>query len=291
MGDALGQLAKAGAEAVTTEEFAKFSEFFYRHTGIMFNEQKRYFVERRILDRIRSTGSEGFRDYFGFVRFQTSGAERQLLVNAMTVNETYFLREDYQFVALAEGVLPLLARGRRPSEPLRIWSVPCSTGEEPYSIAITILERWEQADAHDIQIMASDIDSQVLEQARAGAYGARSLHRLGPDLRERYFRRLQDGRFQLQDAIRDSIDFSTANVVDPRAMQRYRGIDVIFCRNLLIYFDDLSRRQTVEAFYECLVPGGFIFLGHSESMSRMSSLFRPCKFGDAVVYRKPLDDE
>ena len=275
--------------SLTTEEFARFCSFFYRHTGILFSEQKRYFVERRIQDRIRVTRSEGFRDYFSLMRFDAAGQELQHLVNAMTVNETYFFREDYQFTALTGGVLPYLARHRQ--RPIRIWSVPCSTGEEPYSIAISILEDWRDADTHDIEIHAADIDSEVLEQARAGIYAPRSLHRLPAQLRARYFAALPDGRFRLHEGIRGSIDFGLVNVIDPRSMARYRGMDVVFCRNMLIYFDDLSRRQAVEAIYECLAPGGFVFLGHSESMSRMSSLFQPCKIGDSVVYQKPLDSE
>ena len=274
---------------LSAEQFARFCTFFHGHTGILFNEQKRYFVERRVQERIRATGSEGFRDYFALTRFQASGRELQNLVNAMTVNETYFFREDYQFATLVRGVLPDLAR-RRPG-PIRIWSIPCSTGEEPYSIAISILEDWPDADSHDIEIHASDIDSEVLSQARAGIYGARSLHRLPVQLRARYFATLPDGRFQLHAGIRRSIEFGPVNLVDPVSTARYRGMDVVFCRNLLIYFDDLSRRQAMDAIYESLAPGGFVFLGHSESMSRMSSLFRPCKLGDSVIYQKPLDGE
>lgn len=273
--------------ALSSEEFARFCAFFYRHTGIQFNEQKRYFVERRVQDRIRATGSEGFQDYFGLLRFESSGRELQFLVNAMTVNETYFFREDYQFTALTSGVLPYLARRRQ--RPIRIWSLPCSTGEEPYSIAIAILEDWQDADAHDIEIHASDIDSEVLAQARAGNYGARALHRLSAQLRARYFTALPGGRFRLHEGIRGSIDFGPVNVVDPSSMARFYDMDVVFCRNMLIYFDDLSRRRAVEAIYECMAPGGFVFLGHSESMSRMSSLFHPLKVGDSVVYQKPVD--
>ena len=147
---------------MTQEEFAKFIEFFYRKTGIQFQDSKKYYVERRIADRVKQTRSETFRDYFTLVRFQATGEELQLLVNAMTVNETYFLREDYQFDALVNGILPEIARTKDRGNPIRIWSIPCSSGEEPYSIAISILERWDQADAWNIEILASDIDSKIL---------------------------------------------------------------------------------------------------------------------------------
>jgi chemotaxis protein methyltransferase CheR len=276
---------------VSTDEYAKFCEFFYRKTGILFSEQKRYFVERRILDRIRLTASEGFHDWFALVRFQAAGAELQALVNVMTVNETYFFRELYQFEALVQGMLPQVVQGRPPARPVRIWSLPCSTGEEPYSIGIHILENWAKADDYAIEILASDIDSRVLAQARTGRYGERSLQRVTPSLRTRYFTRLGDDQFQICDGLRGSVEFSTVNVADPANMRRFRDIDVLFCRNMLIYFDDLSRRQAVEAMYECLAPGGFICLGHSESMSRMSSLFRPRKFGEVIVYQKPPSGE
>jgi chemotaxis protein methyltransferase CheR len=291
MGVTTNRAADSEGLCVSAEEYARFCEFFYRKTGILFGEQKRYFVERRILDRIRLTGSEGFRDWFGLVRFQTTGAELQTLVNVMTVNETYFFRELYQFEALVQGILPLMVRRRPPARPIRIWSLPCSTGEEPYSIGIHIIENWACADDYAIEILASDIDSRVVTQARAGIYGERSLQRVGPSLRMRYFTRLGDDRFQLCEEMRTSVEFSAVNVVDPASMLRFHDIDVLFCRNMLIYFDDLSRRQAVEAMYECLTPGGFICLGHSESMSRISSLFRPRKFGEVVVYQKPPSGE
>jgi chemotaxis protein methyltransferase CheR len=271
---------------ITPQEFAKFCEFFYRKTGITFSESKRYFVERRVLERMEVTQSPTFREYFATVRFETTGQEMQSLVNAMTVNETYFFREDYQFDALVGGILQEVSEDKDPGDTIRIWSLPCSTGEEPYSIAIYILERWKRADDFNIEILASDIDSRALREARKGVYGERALSRVPQQLREKYFSPMADG-FQIAEALRESIDFSTINIIDAAHMRNYCNIDVIFCRNLLIYFDDLARRQAMETLYECLAPGGFICLGHSESMSRMSSLFRPRKISDAIVYQKP----
>jgi chemotaxis protein methyltransferase CheR len=196
------------------------------------------------------------------------------------------LREDYQFDILVRGILPEIARGRRPGERISIWSMPCSTGEESYSIAIHILENWAKADDFAIEIAGSDIDSRVLAAAKEGVYGERSLQRLSNQLRAKYFRKIDADKFQIRDALRESIDFSAANIMDAVQMKRFRFVDVIFCRNMLIYFDDTSRRLAVEMLYECLSPGGFICLGHSESMSRISSLFRPRKFEDTIVYQK-----
>jgi chemotaxis protein methyltransferase CheR len=278
-------------DPITEEELAKFCEFFYRKTGIMFSDNKRYFVERRLHERIGKTESRDFRNYFAALRLQNSTEEMQHLINLMTVNETYFFREDYQFAALVSGMLPELARNKKNGDAIRIWSLPCSTGEEPYSIAIYILDRWSRADDFDVEILASDIDTRVLASAKAGIFGERSLQKLSPAERERYFARIGTDQFQIRQEIRESIDFSKLNVMDTLHMQRYHDVDVIFCRNLLIYFDDVSRRQAVEAMYESLAPGGFICLGHSESMSRMSSLFQPRKFSETIVYQKCASSE
>ena len=285
-------IAAADTESVISDEdFAKFCEFFYRKTGIMFDPKKKYFAERRIADRMHKTGCATFREYFTNVRFETSGEEMQHLVNQMTVNETYFFREDYQLKALVEGILPDLAARRNREERVRLWSVPCSSGEEPYSLAIYILEQWADADRYNIEIMASDIDSAILAEAAAGVYGARALQRLSPALIRKYFTEQKDRQYRISADLRSSIDFSQGNVVDPAFMRRFRDIDVIFCRNMLIYFDDRSRRETIEAMYDCLSPGGFICLGHSESMSRISSLFRPRKYAELDHLPKTVRDQ
>jgi len=275
-----------GAAKISEQDYTRFCEFFYRKTGIMFGDNKGYFVERRLHERMAAVGSGSFREYFTGLRFDTVGTELQQLVNVMTVNETYFYREDYQFDELVRHVLPDIASRRAPGEPIRIWSMPCSTGEEPYSIAMQILENWTRADDYEIQILASDIDSRVVAAAREGIYGERALHRLSPRLKSRYFETHASG-YQVVEALRGSIDFSVVNVADPIAMRRFRDVDVIFCRNMLIYFDDVSRRTAVETLYESLRPGGVICLGHSESMSRMSSMFEPRKYGSTILYQRP----
>lgn len=273
---------------VTAEEFDQFCELFYRKTGMRLDAKRRYFVDRRLAERMAATGTATLRDYLTLLRFQPGGGELQALINEMTVNETYFFREDYQFECLTRQMLGEIAARKRPGERIRIWSVPCSTGEEPYSIAIWILERWPQADAFEIEIHASDIDSRALAAARLGIYEGRALHRVEPALRQKYFTQLPRRRWQVIAELRDSIDFSATNVASPAQTARMRGFDVIFCRNLLIYFDDTSRRETAEMFYEALLPGGFVCLGHSESMSRISPLFLPRKFPEALVHQKPL---
>jgi chemotaxis protein methyltransferase CheR len=272
--------------AFAAEDYQRFCEFFYRRTGIQFSASKRYFVDRRLADRIAATGSGTLRDYMILLRSaDPAGQELQHVINAMTVNETYFYREEYQLRALSGELMPELA-ARRPGEVLRIWSLPCSTGEEPYSIALHLTENWPGLAHVDVEVVASDIDTSVLNRARAGLYDARAVQNLPSSLLARHFDRQGDA-WRISQGMRSAVRFATVNLSDMAEMRRHRGLyDVIFCRNLLIYFDDISRRQAAEALYEALRPGGFVCLGHSESMSRISSLFTVRKTRDAIVYQR-----
>jgi chemotaxis protein methyltransferase CheR len=274
--------------SISQEEYLKFREFFYRKTGIYFEESKRYFVDRRLQDRMVATGSESFRDYFMTLRFQVSGEEIQALINAMTVNETYFYREDYQFRCLVNSLLNEIAHYKQAGDVIKIWSMPCSTGEEPYSIALHILEQWPLIERFDVEIWASDIDSKVLERARGGVFNKRSVQGLPTSILNKYFTQ-QGANYQICQMLRDSVRFELVNLNDSLQTRKYRGFDVIFCRNLLIYFDDVSRRQAAATFYDALNPGGFLGLGHSESMSRISSLFGVRRFAEGIFYQKERD--
>ncbi len=278
-----------GARLLVTDlDFQKFAEFFYRKTGIHFDEGKRYFVDKRLVERIEASGAESFRSYFTALRFEANGAEMQQLINIMTVNETYFFRETYQFDCLVNDMLDEVTCHKKPGARLRIWSIPSSTGEEPYSIAIYLLERWPQLDRYDVEILSSDIDTEVLRLAERGVYSARSVGQLPEAYLRKYFTAGSGGEWRISRDLVDAVQFSHVNLADPADTRRFRDIDVIFCRNLLIYFDDLSRRVAAEALFDTLSPGGFLCLGHSESMSRMSSLYTVRRFNDAMVYQKPL---
>ena len=274
-------------QEISLEEFQKFREFFYRKTGIQFDDNKRYFVDKRLIERIEATQSDSFRNYFTTLRFQTSGEELQQLTNLMTVNETYFFREDYQFKCLVESMLPAVCANKKPGSRLRIWSIPSSSGEEPYSIAIYLIEHWPQITDWDVELISSDIDTDILQKARQGVYSPRSVQHVSPLLLDRYFKKQKSGDFQICNDLRDSVEFTRVNLSEVSDTRPYRNFDVIFCRNLLIYFDDLSRRKAAEVFYDALNPGGFVCLGHSESMSRITSLFNVKKFPEAIVYQKP----
>ena len=272
---------------ITTENFNKFREFFYRKTGIQFEDSKRYFVDKRLIERIEATDSGNFRTYFTLLRFQSGGEELQALTNTMTVNETYFFREEYQFKCLVNSLLPEIVKKKPMDSTLRIWSIPSSSGEEPYSIALYLTEYWPDIAHWDVELISSDIDTSILKKARAGKYSERSVQHLPAVLLQRHFRRTHDGEYQISDDLRQAVEFSRVNLSEPADTRHYRGFDVIFCRNLLIYFDDLSRQKAAEAIYDALNPGGYICLGHAESMSRITSLFRVRKFPEAIVYQKP----
>jgi len=271
---------------ISDEAFQKFREFFYRRTGILFDDSKRYFVDKRLIERIEATGHPSFRSYFTFMRFQASGEELQALTNAMTVNETYFFREEHQFRCLVKAMLPEIVKTKKPGATIRIWSIPCSSGEEPYSIALYLTDYWPGIHEWDVELIASDIDTEVLKKARIGKFSPRSVQYLPGDLLRRHFKRLPDGDYQISENLRQAVEFTRVNLHDPADTRPYRGFDVIFCRNLLIYFDDLSRRRAAEVFYDALNPGGFICLGHSESMSRITSIYKVRKFPEAIVYQK-----
>lgn len=275
--------------AISAADFTIFREFFYRRTGIYFEDSKRYFVDKRLVERIKDTGSVSFREYFALLRLQPTGEEFQKLVNCMTVNETYFFREDHQLKTLVHSILPFIVKGKKRGEQIRLWSIPCATGEEPYSIAIYLLEWWPDLATWDVEIVASDIDTEVLQKAQAGIYSQHSVQHLPGPLLQKYFTRTREGLYQISDELRRSITFTRININDTTQTRRYRNFDVVFCRNLLIYFDDLSRRHAAEVFFDALNPGGFICLGHSESMSRISSLYAVKKFPEAIVYQKPED--
>jgi chemotaxis protein methyltransferase CheR len=271
---------------VTREEVQRLCEFLYRRTGMSFADNKRYYIDRRLAERIALTRSASFQAYFALLR-SDANHEIEHLVNAFTVNETYFYREEHQLRCMPSDLLDDVVRGKPAGEPIRIWSIPCSTGDEPYSIAIWLMENWTQVDSYDIEIVGSDIDTRALEAAADGVYGDRALMRLSKDIIDRYFQPVAGDMHQIDPGLRNSIQFTRTNLIDPTDMARYRDFDIVFCRNVLIYFDDSSRRIAAENLYDCLRPGGYICLGHSETMSRISPLFRVRRFSDAIVYQKP----
>jgi len=276
---------KAAAEhLLSKEELRSLIDFVYRRTGMRFENKKRYYIERRVAERMGATGSRDFGDYYSLVRLDPG--EAQNLVNSFTVNETYFYREEHQLRCLSRSMLPEIVRDRRPGDLVRIWSMPCSTGEEPYSIALWLLENWAMVDVYNIEIVGSDIDTAAIAAALAGRYGTRALSKLPAEIVGGYFEPEENGTREIIDDLKESVKFTPCNLADEAQMAAMGQFDVIFCRNLLIYFDEESRLLAARHLHRALRPGGYLCLGHTESMNRISDQFELQRFPDAMTYRR-----
>ena len=272
------------------EEFNLLRNLVYEATGLMFDERKLNYVEGRIAKRLPAVNCENARDYYRHLRYRDpSGTEFQAFVEALTTNETYFFREFSQLEGFANEALPRVAEKKRKLNDysINVWCAACSTGDEAYSLAIILRSCLDDFKQWHIGLHATDIDSEVLATARRGVYSERAVKDVPPGYLKRYFSR-QRGEYAVSEEIRSMVKYSQVNLIDRQAMRKFKGMDFIFCRNALIYFDDRSRRQVVNSFYDSLLPEGFIFLGHSESMGRISAAFEPIKFADTIVYRRPL---
>jgi len=270
---------------LSPDDLRRFCDVLYKLTGIAYGESKRFYIERRLVERMAEAGTRTFAAYMALLR--AGGAENERLINSFTVNETYYYREDHQLRCLSRALLPEIVRNRKPGDLVRIWSAPCSTGEEPYSIAIWLLENWALVDAYHIEIVGSDIDTRVLAEAVYGQYGERALSRLPANVVARYFGPAHDGHRRIIEDLRESVKFTQANIVDAASTRGQGRFDIIFCRNVLIYFDDASRLASADNLFQALNPGAFLCLGHSESMSRISERFVVRRFDDAIVYQRP----
>lgn len=272
---------------ITVEDLNDLTAFVYRKSGIRFEEKKRYFLNKRVEKRLVETQMSSIRDYIRFLKFKDDGSEFQELMNLLTVNETYFFREYNSLEAFAEHCLQEVAdkKGRNGKKSLRILSAGCSTGEEAYTLAIIVREMLDDPAEWDIEITAVDIDQEVLKRARDGVYDDRSVKDVPQEYYEKYFENI-DGFHAVTDDIKSMVSFHHMNLSDRAALRSLRGFDFIFCRNVLIYFDDQSRRQVVDYFYIALNHGGYIFLGHSESVGRITTAFSLKRFGKHLVYGK-----
>jgi len=268
-------------------DFRLIRELIYQKSGMYFEEKKLYFVENRLKIRMEGLNVDSARDYYRFIKYQPSGEEVNLFLDLLTVNETYFFRNYPQLKSFAEEILPLIQKKKEMSlvKVLKIWSAACSTGEEPYTLAIILREMMQNLNAWNIQILATDISQKALGFARRAAYGERALKDVPLDYREKYFTS-QDGRYVISEEIKRVVRFGYLNLIDRAKMLTVTGVDVLFCRNVLIYFDEKSRKQVVNSFYDSLDNGGYIFLGHSESMSRISAAFKLVRLRNSFVYMK-----
>ncbi|NOR57303.1 MAG: methyltransferase domain-containing protein [Sulfurimonas sp.] len=275
------------AYLLSKENFLKMSEFVYRKSGIYLEEDKHYEKLAKYIDaRAATLEVENFRKYFFKLRFEDKdGEEFQALMNGVTVNETYFYREKDQFEALVNKILHELHRTLPASKTLRILSSPCSTGEEPYSIVLHILEEGNVVEERDIEVVGIDIDSTVIQKAKKAKYSERSVHAIPKGVLSKWFNKKSLG-YELGEDLHGSVDFQVANVFDKTQMRNLGKFDVIFSRNMLIYFDDASRKEVAMTFYDMLNPGGYVLLGHAEYMSRIVSVFTAKKIDNTLIYQK-----
>jgi len=273
---------------ISVEQYQRLSQQIYQKLGLRFDEKKIYFLKKRVEKRMAVLGIDDPRDYLFMVSYaDPQGLEMQALANLVTTNETYMFREYDQLQAFANHCLPevLSAKQDRGDRTLRIWSAGCSSGEEPYTLAMIIQDVFPQAQSWDCEIVASDIDENMLRHVAAARYGARSIGDVPDEYREKYL--IEDGdEWVVRRRTAALVQGRHLNLHDRIAMRAMRGFDFIFCRNVLIYFDDLSRKAVVDHFYNALNPGGYIFLGHSESVGRITTAFKLRRLETHLVYMK-----
>jgi chemotaxis protein methyltransferase CheR len=272
---------------MTDEEFRLIRDLICDYCGIHFPDSMRFLVERRLQPRLPVFGFTNFRDYYRMVKY---GRERDRefdeIVERVTTNETYFFREPHQLKAFTDEVLPLLFEQIGAEARLRIWSAGCSTGEEPYTLAM-LLADLPAAAGRRFEIFGNDISRKVLRTARDGTYTLSSFRATDERIMARYFER--DGRaFKLAAKIRKQVTFGHLNLMDANALALIGRADIIFCRNVMIYFDAESRARLIDTFYKKLRPGGFLLLGHSESLINESTAFELVPLTNDIVYRRPL---
>lgn len=275
------------AYLLSTVDFGKIGEYIYRKTGIFLEADKHFEKLAKYVDnRAKVIGIDSFRKYFYTLRFEDKdGVEFQELMNAVTVNETYFYREKEQFEVLVNRILPELHATKPRQQTIRILCAPCSTGEEPYSIILHLLEEERLIEARDIEVVGIDIDSTVIAKAKAGKYSERSVHAIPPKVLSKNFKKRPLG-YELIDDLIGTVDFKVANVFDKMQMRQLGKFDVIFSRNMLIYFDDASRKEVAMTFYDMINTGGYVLLGHAEYMSRITSVFKAKKIDSTLIYQK-----
>ena len=269
------------------EVFRLIRDFVRDYCGIYFDDDSRYLLEKRLSRRVRTLHFSNFREYYRYLLYHKNREEELTsIIDIITVNETYFFREQNQLKTFSEEILPELKDINKDKKRLRVWSAGCSTGEEPYTIAILVLEKgyfhnW------NIEIFGSDINQRVLQAARSGIYRKNSFRTTEPYFLRKYFRE-EDNLSRISDNVKQYVNFSHLNLLDPFKVKLVGTVDVIFCRNVLIYFDYPSRKKVIDMFYERLADGGYLLLGHAESLINISTAFSLRHFKYDMVYQKPV---
>lgn len=271
------------------EDFTIIRDFIHEKCGIFFAENKKYLLENRLFKRMSTLGLKSFRDYFYQVKYDTSLKEFNMLMNLVTTNETSFYRNPPQLLCFQDEVLPqiLESKCRAGKKRLRIWSAGCSTGEEPYTISMIILDVLGDNHGWNVEIIANDISENVLQAARKAQYSEMALRTTPPEIIKKYFRR-EETKYAVVENVKRQVNFSHLNLADRRRMALMNEVDFVFCRNVMIYFSDEIKRQVVRGFYNSLLPGGYMFIGHAESLHGISRAFNLEYFKNGLVYHKEV---
>ena len=274
---------------MSTDEFRLLRDFVYQHCGLNFTEDSKYLLEKRLGKRLQLHNLKTFKDYYYFLRYNPNkDQELSEVIDQLTTNETYFFREDFQLRTFVEDILPEIRKrkGLEGKKTLRIWSAGCSSGEEPYTIAMLLLNQpWLKS--WRIEVIGTDISQRVLHMAREGVYGEASFRSTDALLKQQFFVD-HEGTSRIKDEVRSLVSISHLNLFDTARIALLGKMDVIFCRNVIIYFDPAGKKNVIENFFQRLVPDGFLLLGHSESLINLSTSFQLRHFQHDMVYQKPL---
>lgn len=278
-----------GSEQIMSdEEFHLLRDCVYGHCGIFFDNDSKYLLEKRLARRLIALNLTSFRDYYHFLKYnRKSDQELMDIMDILTTNETYFFREAFQLKAFTDEIVPELLQRKTSgsNRSLRIWSAGCSTGEEAYTIAMLLhgidgLRNWK------IEIIGTDISQRVLQHARRAVYGKSAFRATDEKYVKRFFVEQDDG-FKVCDEIRDLVTISHLNLFDSNRMVMLGKMDLIFCRNVIIYFDLAAKKRVVESFFKTLYDGGYLLLGHSESLMNVTTQFTLRHFKNDMIYQKP----
>ena len=267
----------------TRRDFDFLRRLSNQHTGIVVTDDKFDMFYSRLARRVRALGLGSFAEYCNYLEHPDSDTEMVELVNALTTNLTSFFRENHHFEFLAGTALPDLVQRNRSSRKVRIWSAGCSTGEEPYSLSMVLQESMPLLNGWDVKLLASDIDSNVLRQAQAEVYPLARVEGIEKARLKRFFQKgsgSNTGKARVRSELRRAMEFRQVNLMNKLDVETQ---DIIFCRNVIIYFDKETKRKLLDKFAESLAPNGYLFVGHSESLHQVTDRFQ--LIGN-TVYRK-----
>ncbi len=273
---------------LSDELFKQLREFIYQKTGIYFQDNKKYLLEGRIGKRVQFLELSGFDQYLQLLKSSRGANELPYLYEAVTINETFFFRNEPQFEVFEKTLVPeiIARRGVNGKVKIKVWSAASSSGEEAYTIAMIYLEKLKPKYPWlELEIIGTDINEAVLETARSGIYREYSIRNIPRQYLEKYFD-AEDGKFYLHDEVKRLARFENLNLYDRARMKRMSQIDIVFCCNVLIYFDQKSKIQVVSDIYDAMNTGGYLFIGYAETLHGISSAFKLINFPKTVVYKK-----